>query len=136
MSLQILRPVTVKARVTEDLKARLAAQYREALRLLDEEMKQIESQARQAQLAAAISPQQQMQLRQLVEMERAKREEQKAQLQRELEAVSRLPLGSEIVQDTIQSVVTLSVGDDFEKVMKAEIVVEDGKVIAIREGEG
>lgn len=135
MSLQILRPVTVKARVTEGLKARLAAQYREAVQMLDDEMRQIESQVRQAQLTAAVSPQQQLQLRQLVEAERAKREERKAQLEQELQAVSQLPLGSEIVQETIQSVVTISVGDDFNALMNTEIVVEDGKVVAIRTGE-
>lgn len=135
MSLQIIRPVTVKAKVTEGLKARLAAQYREAVRLLDQEMQELESQVRQAQLTAAINPQQQMQLRQLVEAERAKREDRKAQLEQELQTVNRLPLGSEIVQETVQSVVTVSVGDDFDALSNTEIVVEDGKVVAIREGE-
>lgn len=135
MSLQILRPVTVKAKVTEGLKARLAAQYREAVQLLDAEMREIESQVRQAQLTAAINPQQQLQLRQLVESERAKREDRKAQLEQELQAVSQLPLGSEIVQETVQSVVTISVGDDFDALTNTEIVVEDGKVVAIRAGE-
>jgi len=135
MSLQILRPVTVKAKVTEGLKARLAAQYREAVQLMDAEMREIESQVRQAQLTAAVSPQQQMQLRQLVEAERAKREERKAQLEQELQAVMQLPLGSEIIQETIQSVVTISVGDDLDALTSTEIVVEDGKVVAIRAGE-
>ena len=38
MSLQILRPVTIKARVTESLKARLTAELNAAIRQLDHEM--------------------------------------------------------------------------------------------------
>jgi hypothetical protein len=133
--MQILRPVTIKARVTEGLKVKLAAEIREALQLLDDEMKQLESQVQRAQLTASISPQQQMQLRQLVEQEKAKRADKKAQLQEELQAVTALPLGSEIVQGNAQSLATVEVGDDFDALISMEIVVEDGKVVAIRQGE-
>jgi len=136
MSIQILRPVTIKAKVTEGLKARMHAEIREATVLLDEEIQQLESQLQRAQLTATINPQQQIQLRQLVEAEKAKRADKKAQLQEELQAVSALPLGSEIVQGTAQALATVEVGDDFEALMATEIVVEDGKVIAIREGKG
>ncbi len=135
MSLQILRPVTIKAKVTEGLKARLAAELREADQQLDDEMQQLESQVKRAQLTAAISPQQQMQLRQLMDQERAVRAEKKAKIQEEMAAVQALPLGSEIVQGTAQATATVSVGDDFDALMATEIVVEDGKIIAIRKGE-
>jgi len=134
-SLQILRPVTIKAKVTEGLKVRLGTEIRAALQMLDEEMQQLESQVKRAQLTATISPQQQMQLRQLVEQEKAKRSDKKAQLQEELQAVQSLPLGSEVVQGTAQSLATVAVGDDFDALISMEIVVEDGKVIAIRKGE-
>jgi len=135
MSLQILRPVTIKAKVTEGLKARLTAELQEANQQLDDEMQQLESQVKRAQLTAAISPQQQMQLRQLMEQERAVRAEKKAKIQEELAAVQALPLGTEIVQGTAQATATVAVGDDFDALMATEIVVEDGKVIAIRKGE-
>jgi uncharacterized small protein (DUF1192 family) len=134
MSLQILRPVTIKAKVTEDLKVRLVAEMREAIQILDEEVEQLETQVKRAQLTAAISPQQQMQLRQLVESERAKRADKKAQLQEEIAAVSGLTIGSEIVQGTAQSIATVEVGSDFEELTTMEVLVEDGKVIAIRKG--
>ncbi len=132
MSLQIVRPVTIKARVTENLKARLTAELNAAIQQLDNEMAELESQVKRAQLTATISPQQQMQLRQLVEQERAVRAEKKAQLQEEINRVQSLPLGAEVVQGTVQASATLKVGDDLEALMKAEIVVEDGKVIEIR----
>ncbi|MBP2017722.1 Skp family chaperone for outer membrane proteins [Symbiobacterium terraclitae] len=132
MSLQILRPVTIKARVTDGLKARLTAELNAAIQQLDAEMNELESQVKRAQLTASISPQQQMQLRQLVEQERAVRAEKKAQLQQEISHIQSLPLGSEVVQGTVQAIATVGVGDNLEAVMATEIVVEDGKVIAIR----
>ena len=135
MSIQILRPVTIKAKVTDNLKVRLVAELQDASRLLDEEMQQLESQVQRAQLTAAINPQQQMQLRQLVEQEKAKRADKKAQIDAEIQAVRGLSPGSEIVQGTAQSIATIEVGSDFDDVMALEVVVEDGKVIAIRKGE-
>ncbi len=132
MSLQILRPVTIKARVTESLKARLTAELQAAIKQLDNEMAELESQVKRAQLTATISPQQQMQLLQLVEQERAVRAEKKAQLQEEINRVQALPLGTEVVQGTVQATATVNVGDSLDALMAAEIVVEDGKVIAIR----
>lgn len=135
MSIQILRPVTIKAKVTEQLKDRLGAEIGEAVKLLDEEMQQLESQVKRAQLTAAVSPQQQMQLRQLVEQERAKRADRKAQLEEERKAIFQLPIGSEIVQGQAQSIATIAVGSDFDALTAIEVVVENGKVIAIRKSE-
>jgi hypothetical protein len=135
VSLQILRPVTVKAKVTEGLKVNLAKEIRAAIQMLDDEMQQLESQVKRAQLTATISPQQQMQLRQLVESEKAKRADKKDQLHEELQAIQALPMGSEIVQGQVQSLATVEVGDDYDALVSMEIVVEDGKVIAIRKGE-
>jgi hypothetical protein len=135
VSLQILRPVTVKAKVTEGLKVNLAKEIRAAVQMLDDEMQKLESQVKRAQLTATISPQQQMQLRQLVESEKAKRADKKDQLHEELQAIQALPMGSEIVQGQVQSLATVEVGDDYDALVSMEIVVEDGKVIAIRKGE-
>jgi septal ring factor EnvC (AmiA/AmiB activator) len=134
MSIQVLRPVTIKAKVTEGLKARLAQEIQDAIRLLDQEMEQIESQVKRAQLTATVNPQQLVQLRQIVEAEKAKRAERKAELQEEIQAIQSLPLGSEIVQGTAQSIATIDVGSDFDALRAVEIVVEDGKVVAIRRG--
>lgn len=136
MSLQILRPVTIKAKVTEGLKDRLAAEISEATAMLDDELKQLETQVQRAQLTANYGPQQMMQLRQLVEAEKAKRADKKAQLQEETRAIMGLPIGSEIVQGTAQSITTIDIGSDYDALMGVEVVVQDGKVIEIRKVEG
>ena len=135
MSMQILRPVTIKAKVTEGLKVRLAEDVRRAVAQLDDEMQKLDSEVKRMQLTASISPQQQMALRQAVEQEKAARNEKKAQLHEELNAINSLPLGAEVVQGTAQSLATVAVGDDFDALVSMEIVVEDGKVIAIRKGD-
>jgi len=135
VSIQILRPVTIKAKVTEDLKDRLATELNDAVKMLDAEVEQLEVQVKRATLTASINPQQQMQLRQLVEQERAKRADKKAQIQDEIKNIIALPLGSEIVQGTAQSLATVEVGDDFDALVSMEILIQDGKVIAIRKGE-
>lgn len=135
MSMQILRPVTIKAKVTEGLKVRLAEDVRRAVAQLDDEMQKLDSEVKRMQLTASISPQQQMALRQAVEQEKAARNEKKAQLHEELNAINSLPLGAEVVQGTAQSLATVEVGDDFDALVSMEIVVEDGKVIAIRKGD-
>ena len=135
MSMQILRPVTIKAKVTEGLKVRLAEEVRRAVAQLDDEMQKLDSEVKRMQLTASISPQQQMALRQAVEQEKAARNEKKAQLHEELNAINSLPLGAEVVQGTAQSLATVEVGDDFDALVSMEIVVEDGKVIAIRKGD-
>ena len=110
----------------------MTAELNAAIQQLDAEMAELESQVKRAQLTATITPQQQMQLHQLVEQERAVRAEKKAQLQQEISRVQSLPLGAEIVQGTVQATANLKVGDNFDALMATEIVVEDGKVIAIR----
>jgi len=135
VSIQILRPVTIKAKVTEGLKVSLGKELKAALQQLDDELQQLESQVKRAQLTQTISAQQQMQLRQLVEQEKAKRADKKAQIHEEMQAILQLPLGSEIVQGTAQSLATVDVGDDFDALVSMELVVEDGKVIAIRKGD-
>jgi hypothetical protein len=46
VSLQILRPVTIKAKVTEGLKVNLAREIGAAIQMLDEEVQQLETQVK------------------------------------------------------------------------------------------
>lgn len=136
-SLNVIRTITVKQKVTEKLKERMAAEVQEAIGILDQEVQQIEFQVKRAQLTIqSMTPQQQMALRQQMEIEKQKRAEKKQQLAQEVKAIADLPMGSEIVQGNVQSVTTVAVGDDWEELFNLEVLVEDGKVIAIRRGEG
>ncbi len=134
MNLTVLRPITIKARVTEGLKARMSAELKAGAAVLDDELKQIEFQVKRAQLAAQLSPQQQMELRRALEMEKARRLDQKAEIDARLQEVAQLTLGSEIVQGQIQGPIDIAVGSDWDTLLQVEILLEDGRVVAIREG--
>lgn len=134
MSIQLIRPVTIKALVTDGLKTRLRADMLEAIKVLEEETARLDSEVKRAQLMGNIPSQQLMQLNQVIAQEKAKRADRKAQLEDEIQAVAALPLGSEVVQGQAQSLTTVAVGDDLEAALGVEIIVQDGKIIEIREG--
>lgn len=135
--IQILRTLTVKARVTDGLKRRLNAEVQEAIQQLEGEVQQLDSALKRAQLTgAAMSPQQQMELRRAVELEKQKRAAEKQELLERVRQVENLPLGTEIIQGQVQAVADVGIGDDWDALFATEILVEDGKVVAIRRGAG
>lgn len=129
-----MRPITVKATVTAQLKERLASEVQDAVRQIDAELEQLESQAKRAMLTGGLSAQQQMEFRQAVELEKRKRLAERQELQQRAKQMNELPLGSEIVQGTVQAVAEVAVGDDWEALFATEILVTDGRVVAIRNG--
>lgn len=134
--IDVLREIRVKARVTEDLKKRLAGEIQEAIRVTDAELAQLDFQVRR--VLPALEKQNQPQaavVRQQVEAEHQKRLERKSGLLERLKDVARLEIGSEIVHGTVQGPVRVKVGDDWEKVTSAEILLVDGIVAAVREGD-
>ncbi len=132
-SITIKCPLTVKSKVTEDLKRKLTADIQDNLNKVEAELQQIEFQAKrmmeeQAQMDAQGLPA----LRQHIEGETQKRLDFKAQMTEKLKETERLELGAEIVQGNLEQVVTLKVGDNLHEYMSAEILLEDGKIIAFR----
>lgn len=133
MAIFIQRPVTVRARVTEALKKRLAAEFQESLRQAEAELALIEGQMKglgeESEGAAA-------ERRATIERlgaERQKRVEQRTRLLENIKESGRLEPGTEISQGTVQGFCQVRIGDDWDRLFQAEIVVEDGRVVAIRE---
>jgi len=132
-SMTLKCPVTVKAKVTEQLKARLAAEIQDAIRKADLELQQIEFHAKRVLAEQAkVDAQGLTALRQQIEAEKAKRVEFKTHMTEKLKETAALEIGSEIVQGTMERTVTVSVGDNLHEIMAAEILLEDGKIIAFR----
>ncbi|MBO5244616.1 MAG: 16S rRNA processing protein RimM, partial [Selenomonadales bacterium] len=71
-------------------------------------------------------------LRQQIDMERQKRLDFKNHLLQKLKETEALENGSEIVQGQLERIVEVNVGDDMQSVMNAEILLENGKVVAFR----
>ena len=126
-------PVTIKAKVTEELKQRLIAETEEALQGVELELQQIEFHAKRLLAEQAKQDAQGLvALRQQIEAEKQKRLEFKNEMLAKLKATQELELGSEIVRGQLERVVDVKVGDDLNKIMGSEILLEDGKVLAFR----
>ena len=132
-SMTLKCPVTIKAKVTEELKQRLIAETEEALQGVELELQQIEFHAKRLLAEQAKQDAQGLvALRQQIEVEKQKRLEFKNEMLAKLKATQELELGSEIVRGQLERVVDVKVGDDLNKIMGSEILLEDGKVLAFR----
>lgn len=127
-------PVTVKSKVTVILKEQLIAEIKEALAKIDMELQQIEFHAKRLMTEQVRSDVQGLTaLRQQIDGEKQKRLELKSHMQEKLKETSQLEIGAEIVQGTMEQMVTVKEGDDLQKLMSREILLEDGKILSIRE---
>ena len=107
----ISRAVTVKSRVTQSLRSQLAAETQKAMRELDSEVARVSGEKERSEISA-----------------------RKEELLRQLKDIAKLENGTEVVRGQVQGFWELKVGDIWPQVLSSEIVVEDGRVVAIREG--
>lgn len=133
-SMMVKMPVNVKAKVTEKLKHELIADLNTNLKSVDYELEQIEHQgkrmlAEQAKQNAQAIPA----LREQIEMERNKRLEAKNEIQAKIAETEKLEIGAEILRGSIERMYELKVGDNLDEIIGAEVLLEDGKVVAFRE---
>ena len=132
-SMTVKFPVTVKAKVTEPLKKKLAGEIQDEIKRVDMELQQIEFQAKRIMTEQVKHDAQGLiAIRQQVDAEKQKRQDYKSHLLEKLRATAQLELGAEIVQGTIERIISVAVGDDLIKYMNAEILLQDGKIIAFR----
>ena len=127
-------PVTIKAKVTESLKAKLIADLQQRQDMVEQDLQQIEFQAKRLlSEQAKIDAQGLIQLRQQIEEEKQKRMNFKAEVAAKLKDAEKLEIGSGIAQGTMEQTITVKVGDDLDALMGSEILLEDGKIIAFRQ---
>ena len=125
-------PVVVKAKVTQTLKDRILKNADQALS--DREMQNLEFQAKRMMTEQAkIDAQGLISLRAQVEEQKQRLASARAKAQHDREEAEHLTIDSEIRQGTLEQTVVVNVGDDLEKLMGTEILLEDGKIISIRQ---
>jgi len=126
-------PVTIKAKVTESLKAKLVSSLKDSVQQASIGMEQFEFDVKRA-----INEQSNVNeagleaLQQEIAVEREKRLAAKKDVEDKLKRAEKLELGSEIGHGQIERTVEVEIGSDLEEIMGAEIVIEDGKIIAFR----
>ena len=126
-------PVTVKAKVTDELKRKMIAEIQDGIKKVDLEIQQVEFQGkRMLTEQAKVDAQGLPALRQQIDMERQKRLDFKNHLLQQLKETEAIENGSEVVQGKLERLVEIKVGDDMQSIMNAEILLEDGKIVAFR----
>ncbi|MBP6923721.1 MAG: YlqD family protein [Veillonella sp.] len=127
-------PVTVKAKVTEDFKAKIIADLQSRLEMVEQDLQQIEFQAKRLlSEQAKIDAQGLVQIRQQIDVEQQKRLAFKEDVTAKLKEAQELTIGTEVPQGNLEQQITVKVGDDLNAMMGAEILLEDGKIIAFRQ---
>jgi len=133
MGFTVNRPVVIKAIVTESFKRLYIQDLEEAIKRVNAIEVQLDSQIRRAELERTVTPQARA-IRQQLELERARQEATRAELEMRLREAQQLELNSEFAQGTVESLVEVRVGDNlFTKLSRAEIIVKDGIIMEIRE---
>ena len=125
-------PVAVKAKVTEDLKAKIVSDLETRLDMVNKDLEAIEFQAQRILAdAAKVDATSLTAIRQQIDEEKNKRLAFKEEVTAKLKDAQGLALGTEIPQGTLEQTVTVKIGDDLDAMMGAEILLEDGKIVAL-----
>jgi predicted TIM-barrel fold metal-dependent hydrolase len=133
MGITVVRPVMVKAIVTETFKRQYLAELEDTAKRLELLIGQIDTQIRRTELERQITPQSRA-VRQQLEIERSRQEAARMELAARFKEAEALELQSEFSQGTVESMVELSIGDNFfTRLARAEVILKDGIVIEIRE---
>lgn len=126
-------PVMIKSKVTEELKQDMISELTKRLELVDQDLIAIDAQAKRIlSEQAKIDAQGLIALRSQIEEEKQKRVAFKEEVAAQLKDAEGLEVGSEIVRMQGERMATVKVGDDLNKVFGAEILLEDGKIVAFR----
>lgn len=141
-SIQLKRPVAVKAIVTEKFKSEATKEIQQALQNFDLGLQQLEFQGKRAlsdlEKNAEVPNKEQARqnLQGQIEQQRAQINGQKAELLQRLNVISQLEMDAEFLQATVDNYVDVKVGDNlYNKLSNTEVIVKDGVVVEIR-GEG
>ncbi|MHB8169981.1 MAG: YlqD family protein [Thermincolia bacterium] len=133
-SITIKRPVTVKVKVTEDFKNRAAAELREAVRKIELELQHLDFKEKRMLIELEKqNPQGIPAAKQHVEQQRNKGLENRAAHMTRIKEMAKLPIGSEVVQGTLDTITELKAGDTWSDIYTIEVIVCDNKVIEIRQ---
>ncbi len=128
-SIKMAVPVTIKAKLTEKLRARLVDEAVKVAEQMELELRQINI---DMQREIEKSPEHEAQIRNFFSREMAPRQGRLDEAHHRKETFEKLALGAEIVQGTTERLVELKIGDNLREAMNVEILVEDDKIIAIR----
>ena len=135
MSITVRRSIGVRVIVTDEFKKELEQELQQAASEAQRRIEQMDVQSRNV-LAGfqRMDINQAMQARRQIEAERRRYDTLKQDVQRQIEEVGKLEIGSEYPRGTIEGEVEINEGDDLiKKLSGSEIVIKDNVVVEVRE---
>jgi Ni,Fe-hydrogenase I large subunit len=137
-NIQVKRTITVKVIVTEQFKNYLVEELTNAIRNLDNQLVQLESQGAKLvdslKLAGDKAQKQMDQVKQQMELDKQQQKLAKEDLLKKIKEAKLLALNTEFNQGTLDSWVEIQKGDNlYEKLGATEIIVKDGVIQDIRQ---
>ncbi len=131
----VKRSIGVCVIVSEEFKAELKSELQEAATETQRRIDQMEMHSRRLLAELQRSDlSQAMQARKQIEAERQRHDALKQDIQRQLQEVDKLEIGSEYPRGTVEGVVELNQGDDLvQKLSGSQVVIKDGVIVEIRE---
>jgi vacuolar-type H+-ATPase subunit I/STV1 len=130
--MEIIQKVVIKQVLTEKSKKLLYQKYTEKIHKLEKECAQLQFEQKKVEKENKFSP---SQVRSYFGKEIDKRKEKIKQLQFQRQQLDILPLGSEIKEQELETLVNVEIGDRWDEVAKGKtIIVKDGMIIDIRKG--
>lgn len=132
-SVMVKFPMTIKAKLTEKLRASMLEDFRNRITQAQLEIQQLNIQENRALSEVGENNQEEIaMINQHFGIERQKREDFVAQTEAQIADTEKLALGAEIIQGTTERFVELKKGDNVRDQFNVEVVVEDDVIIAIR----
>ncbi|MEW5761759.1 MAG: YlqD family protein [Bacillota bacterium] len=127
----ITRPVIVKVRATDGFKRALIGEIEARLKNVERDIERLDFEIRRARAAGERLAQVERHLQE----ERARRVDFRHNLLEQLRAAGELKVGQEVIRGRAESLVEVRIGDDWRRLLPVEVVVEEGRIVAIREAE-
>ncbi|HEU4963047.1 MAG TPA: YlqD family protein [Bacilli bacterium] len=131
-------PVQVKLILTEQTKQAIIGDLNRGIQQIQNELEQLEFQARKALSdAEKQGPQAVAGVQGRINQERGQRMERREQMTQQLVNIQQTPIGTEISGGQMEAPVDINVGDVWEEVVQSnEIVLKEGVVVEIRRAGG
>jgi F0F1-type ATP synthase membrane subunit b/b' len=125
----------VRVIVTEEFKEEAKQELQQAAQEAQRRIEQMDVQSRRVLADLQRTDiNQAMQARRQLEAERQRHDTVRQDIQRQLEEMEKLEIGSEYPRGTIEGVVDINEGDDLvKKLSGSEIVIKDNVVVEVRE---
>lgn len=128
--MKILQKIPVKQILTEKSKKKLAEQFMSRKKQLEQECQQLQFEERKLLNKKGISK---LEINKRFRQEIDNREIKIKNMEFQMEQLDILPLGSEITEGEVETLVEVKVGDDWEELLSNKaILIEDGIVIQIK----